>query len=58
MLFCSRAALAASMKDSEPDVPIAWAPEAHRALSQSYLDWIHEVTLFRRLADSSVPISS
>ena len=43
-------------KPSEPDVPIEWVPEVHAALQESFLDWIHEPALFRRLADSRVPM--
>ena len=38
-------------RDKEPDIPIAWDSEVHAALSSSYLEWIHEPQLLRRLAD-------
>jgi len=44
-------------KDSEPSVPVAWEPPVHKALSDSYLEWIHQRQLLRQLADSSVPMA-
>ncbi|HEX5087194.1 MAG TPA: alpha/beta hydrolase [Nocardioides sp.] len=41
---------------SEPDLDLEWAEDVWRALSDSFVDWIHEPELFRRLADSPVPM--
>ncbi|GAB1644925.1 alpha/beta fold hydrolase [Krasilnikovia sp. MM14-A1259] len=43
-------------RDTEPDIPIAWVPEVHAALSASYLEWIHEPRVLRRVADCTVPM--
>lgn len=45
-----------ALKETEPTIPIAWEPSVHGALTASYVDWIHEPTLLRSLADSSVPM--
>jgi len=45
-----------ALKDTEPDVPIAWEPAVHRALGESFTEWIHQPQLFRDLADSPVPM--
>ncbi|MFD7310412.1 alpha/beta fold hydrolase [Promicromonospora sp. NPDC059942] len=41
--------------DAAPD--IAWSPEVHAALQASFLDWIHEPGIWRKLADSPVPMT-
>lgn len=46
-----------TLKDTEPQVPIAWEPSVHEALGESFTEWIHEPHLFRALADSPVPMS-
>jgi proline iminopeptidase len=46
-----------SLKDTEPKIDIPWEPAVHRALMDSFLEWIHEPELFRRLADSTVPMT-
>ncbi len=46
-----------ALKHKEPRIPTAWNPEVHRSLSASYLEWIHEPSIFRRLADSPVPMT-
>lgn len=42
---------------AEDDVPIDWNPEVHRALTESFQNWIHDPALFRALADSPVPMA-
>lgn len=37
-------------------VDIAWEPEVHAALSESFTEWIHGADLWRRLADCPVPM--
>lgn len=39
-----------------PQVDVPWVPEVHAALWSSFKDWIHEPTLWRDLADSTVPM--
>lgn len=39
-----------------PAPEIAWVPAVHRALMDSFMDWIHSPTLWRDLADSPVPM--
>lgn len=46
-----------SLKDTQPAVEIEWNADVHRALMDSFLEWIHEPELFRRLADSPVPMA-
>lgn len=46
-----------SLKHTEPKLDIPWEPEVHRALMDSFLEWIHEPDLFRRLADCTVPMT-
>lgn len=46
-----------ALKHTEPSVDIDWVPAVHRALSDSFLEWIHEPDLFRRLADCQVPMT-
>jgi proline iminopeptidase len=41
----------------EADIEIAWQPGVHAALSASFVDWIHEADLLRRLADSVVAMT-
>ncbi len=41
-------------RHTEDAVHIDWSQEVHAALSQSFLEWIHEPGLFRSLADSPV----
>lgn len=43
-------------KDSEPEIPIAWVPQVHAALHDSYLEWIHHPHVFRDVADCVVPM--
>lgn len=43
-------------KACEPDVPIEFASEVWAALSASFTEWIHSPDLWRRLADSPVPM--
>lgn len=41
---------------AEPVVDIAWAPEVHASLGDSFTEWIHRPDLWRRLADCPVPM--
>ena len=41
---------------SEPDLGLEWDEDIWRSLNESFADWIHEPDLFRRLADSTVPV--
>lgn len=43
-------------KAREPDVPIEIANGVWTSLSASFTEWIHQPDLWRRLADSSVPM--
>jgi pimeloyl-ACP methyl ester carboxylesterase len=43
-----------SSQHLESDIEIHWEPTVHAALSASFVEWIHEPDLFRRLADSTV----
>jgi proline iminopeptidase len=44
------------LQHTQPTIPIAHDEAVHQALTASYLDWIHEPSLLRRLADSPVPM--
>lgn len=44
-------------EDTEPHIDIAWDRTVNKALSESFIEWIHEPRLFRRLADSTVPMN-
>lgn len=46
-----------SLKHTEPEIDIDWVPSVHRALSESFVAWIHETALLRRLADCRVPMT-
>lgn len=41
---------------TEPVVDIAWVPEVHAALGESFTEWIHRPDLWRSLADCAVPM--
>ncbi|MFN3007735.1 alpha/beta fold hydrolase [Mycolicibacterium wolinskyi] len=41
----------------EADLQIPWEPAVHAALTESFVQWIHEPDLLRRLADSDVPMT-
>lgn len=43
-------------KRHEAQIEIDWVPEVHAALWGSFKDWVHEPTLWRTLADSTVPM--
>lgn len=45
------------LQSTEPHVPIEWDPDVHESLNASWLDWIHEPDLLRRLADTPVPMT-
>lgn len=44
-------------KTNETPVDIDWVPDVHAALWGSFKDWTHQPTLWRDLADSTVPMS-
>ena len=46
-----------SSRHLEADLEIAWEPEVHAALNDSFVQWIHQPDLLRRLADSDVPMT-
>jgi proline iminopeptidase len=46
-----------SLKHTEPKIDIEWDRPVHYALSASFVEWIHEPDLLRRLADCRVPMS-
>ncbi|WP_233434348.1 alpha/beta fold hydrolase [Nocardia yamanashiensis] len=46
-----------SGRHRESDLEIDWSPEVHAALNASFVHWIHEPTLFRKLADTPVPMT-
>lgn len=46
-----------SSRHQESDIEIHWEPAVHAALSASFVEWIHEPDLFRRLADSTVAMT-
>jgi proline iminopeptidase len=43
-------------RTTEPDLDIEWDEGVWRALGDSFVEWIHDPGLFRRLADSAVPM--
>ncbi|MGN6301180.1 MAG: alpha/beta fold hydrolase [Angustibacter sp.] len=43
-------------RTQEAPVEIDWVPEVHAALWESFKDWIHQPTLWRVLADTTVPM--
>lgn len=43
-------------KAHEEPIDVDWVPEVHTALWGSFKDWIHEPSLWRRLADVDVPM--
>ncbi|MFI7600158.1 alpha/beta fold hydrolase [Actinoplanes sp. NPDC049681] len=43
-------------KASEPAVGIEWVSDVHRALGESFTEWIHRPDLWRRLAGCEVPM--
>jgi len=45
-----------SLKHVEDNIQIDWDPGVHAALGESFIEWIHEPDLFRRLADCQVPM--
>lgn len=46
-----------SLKHTEPQIHIDYDPDVHRALGESFVEWIHETDLLRRLADCRVPMT-
>jgi proline iminopeptidase len=47
----------AASRHLEDDLNISWEPGVCTALNESFVEWIHEPDLLRRLADSDVPIT-
>lgn len=43
-------------RTTEATVEIDWMPEVHAALWASFKEWIHQPTLWRSLADTTVPM--
>lgn len=43
-------------KATEPNIDIPWVPEVHASLSRSFTEWTQHPDLWRRLADSPVPM--
>ncbi|KNX39262.1 hydrolase [Luteipulveratus halotolerans] len=54
---CEWSAAYEAGKAVETPVEIDFVPQVHAALWGSFKDWIHEPPLWRRLADSSVPMT-
>ncbi|MCP2278051.1 proline iminopeptidase [Nocardia amikacinitolerans] len=46
-----------SLRHVEDDIEIDWEPGVHAALGASFVEWIHEPDLLRRLADSDVAMT-
>ena len=46
-----------SSRHLEADIEIHWEPAIHDSLNASFVEWIHEADLFRRLADSTVAMT-
>lgn len=46
-----------SARHLEDDIEIHWEPAIHDSLNASFVQWIHEADLFRRLADSTVAMA-
>jgi proline iminopeptidase len=46
-----------SLSHTEDEFVIEWEPAVHEALKASFDEWIHEPELFRRLADTAVPMT-
>lgn len=46
-----------SLKDTQPVIDVDWVPAVHSALGASFVEWIHEPDLLRRLADCTVPMT-
>jgi proline iminopeptidase len=44
-------------RHTEDQFEIPWEPAVHESLNASFVDWIHEPDLFRRLADCDVPMT-
>lgn len=43
-------------KATQPVIDIAWNPEVHAALGDSFTQWVHQQDLWRSLADCSIPM--
>jgi proline iminopeptidase len=41
----------------EDEFVIEWEPAVHESLNESFVQWIHEPDVFRRLADTRVPMT-
>jgi proline iminopeptidase len=46
-----------SLSHTEHDFVIEWEPTVHESLKASFGEWIHQPELFRRLADTAVPMT-
>lgn len=44
-------------KNLEPEIEIDWVPAVHAALLDSFADWVHQPSLWREVADCTVPMS-
>lgn len=44
-------------RHTEDEFDIEWDPAVHESLNASCTEWIHQPELFRRLADSAVPMT-
>ena len=47
----------AAARHTEDEFAIEWDPVVHESLNASFDQWIHEPELFRRLADTNVPMT-
>ncbi|BBX38214.1 hydrolase [Mycolicibacterium mageritense DSM 44476 = CIP 104973] len=50
-------AIYTAARHTEDEFQIHWEPAVHESLNASFVDWIHEPELFRRLADTDVPMT-
>ncbi len=44
-------------RHTEDEFDIEWDPAVHESLNASFTEWIHQPELFRRLADTAVPMT-
>jgi proline iminopeptidase len=44
-------------KTAEAHIEIDWVPDVHAALWEAFKDWVHQPTLWRNLADSTIPMA-
>ncbi|WP_123027173.1 alpha/beta fold hydrolase [Mycolicibacterium stellerae] len=50
-------AIYSALRHTEDEFVIDWQPDVHEALNASFIEWIHEPALYRRLADTRVPMT-